>query len=299
MFKIYSNEKIAAGIFKMILEAPLVSATARPGQFMMIRIDEQGERIPLTIADISDKTITIVYQIAGVTTYRLTEKKAGEYVSDVVGPLGHATDTDKIGTVCCVGGGVGIAELYPVAKAYKNAGNSVIIIIGARNKELLIFKKELEFLDAEMFVVTDDGSFGEKGFVTDVLKRLLDSGRKMEPTRAKARGSLGGILSPDLSYRGECINLVYAVGPGVMMEAVSNLTRPYGVKTLVSLNTVLVDGTGMCGSCRIQVGTETKFACVDGPEFDGHLVNFKELKARQSLFKEQENHACKIRGIIK
>ena len=273
MFKIYSNEKIAAGIFKMIIEAPLVSARARAGQFMMIRIDERGERIPLTIADRSDKTITIVYQVAGVTTYRLTEKKAGEYVSDAVGPLGHATDTDKIGTVCCVGGGVGIAELYPVAKAYKNAGNSVIIIIGARNKELLIFKKELEFLGAEMFVVTDDGSFGEKGFVTNALKKLIDSGK--------------------------IINLVYAVGPGVMMEAVSNLTKPYGVKTLVSLNTVLVDGTGMCGSCRIQVGTETKFACVDGPEFDGHLVNFKELKARQNLFKEQENHACKIRGIIK
>ena len=273
MFKIYSNEKIAAGIFKMILEAPLVSARAMAGQFMMIRIDEQGERIPLTIADRSDKTITIVYQVAGVTTYRLTEKKAGEYVSDAVGPLGHATDTDKIGTVCCVGGGVGIAELYPVAKAYKNAGNSVIIIIGARNKELLIFKEELELLGAEMFVVTDDGSFGEKGFVTNALKKLIDSDR--------------------------IINLVYAVGPGVMMEAVSNLTKPYGVKTLVSLNTVLVDGTGMCGSCRIQVGTETKFACVDGPEFDGHLVNFKELKARQSLFKEQESHACKIRGIIK
>ena len=273
MFKIYSNEKIAEGIFKMILEAPLVSARAKAGQFMMIRIDEQGERIPLTIADISDKTITIVYQVAGVTTYRLTEKKSGEYVSDVVGPLGHATDTDKIGAVCCVGGGVGIAELYPVAKAYKKAGNDVIIIIGARNKELLIFKKELELLGAEMFVVTDDGSFGEKGFVTNVLKKLIDSGR--------------------------IINLVYVVGPGVMMEAVSDLTKPYGVKTLVSLNTVLVDGTGMCGSCRIQVGTETKFACVDGPEFDGHLVNYKELKARQSLFKEQENHACKIRGVIK
>jgi len=149
----------------------------------------------------------------------------------------------------------------------------MIIIIGARNKELLIFKKELELLGAEMFVVTDDGSFGEKGFVTNVLKKLIDSGR--------------------------IINLVYAVGPGVMMEAVSNLTKPHGVKTLVSLNTVLVDGTGMCGSCRIQVGTETKFACVDGPEFDGHLVNYKELKARQSLFKEQENHACKIRGVIK
>jgi ferredoxin/flavodoxin---NADP+ reductase len=272
MFKIYSNEKIAAGIFKMVIDAPLVAAKAKAGQFMMIKIDEQGERIPLTIADIKDNTITIVYQVAGVTTYRLAEKKPGEFVSDAVGPLGHATDVKKIGTVCCVGGGVGIAELYPVAKAYKNSGNDVIIIIGSRNKDLLIFRKELELLGAEMYVVTDDGSFGEKGFVTNALKKLIDSGRK--------------------------INIVYAVGPGVMMEAISNLTRPYGIKTLVSLNTVLVDGTGMCGSCRIQVGSETKFACVDGPEFDGHLVNFKELKVRQNLFKEQELHACKIRGIL-
>ncbi len=273
MFNIISNAKIAHGIFKMVIDAPLVAGKAKSGQFIMIRIDDRGERIPLTIADKNGRDITIVYQVVGVTTYRLSEKKAGEFISDVVGPLGHATDMKKIGTVCCVGGGVGIAELYPVARAYKNAGNSVIIIIGARDKELLIFKKELELLGAEMFVVTDDGSLGEKGFVTNVLKKLIGSGR--------------------------IINLVYAVGPGVMMEAVSNLTKPYGVKTLVSLNTVLVDGTGMCGSCRIQVGTETKFACVDGPEFDGHLVNYKELKARQGLFKEQENHACKIRGIIR
>jgi NAD(P)H-flavin reductase len=201
----------------------------------------------------------------------MAKKEKEGLISDVVGPLGHATDVRKLGLVCCIGGGVGIAELYPVAKAYKNAGNNIIIIIGAKNKELLIFKKEFEDLGGELFITTDDGSLGEKGFVSDMLKRLISSGRK--------------------------IGLVYAVGPGVMMEAVSNLTKPYGIKTLVSLNTVLVDGTGMCGSCRIQVGNETKFVCVDGPEFDGHLVNFKELKARQSLFKEQEKHACKIRGI--
>ncbi|MFA5389250.1 MAG: sulfide/dihydroorotate dehydrogenase-like FAD/NAD-binding protein [Candidatus Omnitrophota bacterium] len=272
MFKILSNENIAPNIFKMAIKAPLLAAKARAGQFMILRIDDKGERIPLTIADKDGENITIVYQVAGVTTHRLAEKKAGEAVSDVVGPLGHATDVKKIGTVCCVGGGVGIAELYPVAKAYKNAGNNVVVIIGARNKELLIFKKELTSLGVELHVVTDDGSDGEKGFVSDILKRLIDSGKK--------------------------IDLVYAVGPGIMMEVVSNLTRPYGIKTLVSLNTVLVDGTGMCGSCRIQVGNETKFACVDGPEFDGHLVNFKELKARQGLFKEQEKHACKIRGIL-
>jgi len=272
MFKILCNEKIAPSIFKMVIEAPLVSLKARAGQFMMIRVDERGERIPLTIADKADNTITIVYQVAGVTTYRLTEKKAGEFVFDVVGPLGHATCVNKIGTVCCVGGGVGIAELYPVAKAYKNSGNNLIVIVGARNKEFLIFKKELEGLGCQLLIVTDDGSLGEKGFVSDALKRLIDSGNE--------------------------IDLVYAVGPGIMMEVVSNLTKPYGIKTLVSLNTVLVDGTGMCGSCRIQVGSETKFACVDGPEFDGHQVNFKELKMRQGLFKDQEKHACKIRGIL-
>ncbi|MFA4992127.1 MAG: sulfide/dihydroorotate dehydrogenase-like FAD/NAD-binding protein [Candidatus Omnitrophota bacterium] len=272
MFKILSNEKIAPQIFKMVLEARLTAKKALPGQFVIIRIDEKGERVPLTIAGNDGENITIVYQAVGVTTHRLTEKKKGEYLSDVAGPLGHSTDTKKAGTVCCVGGGVGIAELYPVAKAYKTAGNKVLVIIGARNKELLIFRKELEDAASELFVTTDDGSAGEKGFVSGVLKRIIDSGEK--------------------------IDLVYAVGPGIMMEVISNLTRPYGIKTLVSLNTVLVDGTGMCGSCRIEVGSETKFVCVDGPEFDGHQVNFKELKARQSLFKEQERHACKIRGIV-
>lgn len=273
MFNVLRNEQIAPAIFKMVINAPLVAAKAKPGQFIIVRVDDKGERIPLTIADNDGKNITIVYQAVGVTTYKLAEKKSGEFVSDVVGPLGHATDIRKIGTVCCVGGGVGIAELYPVAKAYRDSGNNVIVIIGARNKELLIFKKELELLGIEIFIATDDGSAGEKGFVTDILNGLMSSGRK--------------------------IDLVYAVGPGVMMEAVSNSTKQYAIKTLVSLNTVLVDGTGMCGSCRIQVGSETKFACVDGPEFDGHMVNFEELKARQDLFKEQERHACKIRGIIK
>jgi len=271
MFKILDNEQIAQSIFKMVLEAPLVATKARPGQFIMIRIDEQGERIPLTIADTDGKNVAIVYQTVGVTTYRLSGLKKGEFISDFVGPLGHASDIKKTGTVCCVGGGVGISELYPFVKAHKNAGSGIIVIIGARNKDLLIFKKEFEELRVELLITTDDGSMGEKGFVTDILKGLIDSGRK--------------------------IDLVYAVGPGVMMEAVSNLTRPFGIKTLVSLNTVLVDGTGMCGSCRIQVGNDTKFVCVDGPEFDGHLVNFKELKARQNLFREQEKHACKIRGI--
>ncbi|MBU1006138.1 MAG: sulfide/dihydroorotate dehydrogenase-like FAD/NAD-binding protein [Candidatus Omnitrophica bacterium] len=272
MFKIISNKKLAPQIFKMEIEAELVARKASAGQFVMIRIDDKGERIPLTIAGIDGKKITIVYQVAGVSTYKLTKKKEGEALQDVVGPLGHKTETKDIGTVCCVGGGVGIAELYPVAKAYRSAGNKVIVIIGARNKELVIFKDELSKVSDEMFVTTDDGSDGEKGFVSGVLKRLVDSGKK--------------------------IDLVYAVGPAIMMKVTANLTRPYAIKTLASLNSILVDGTGMCGSCRVEVGGETKFACVDGPEFDAHKVNFEELMARQLLFKEQEKHACKIRGIL-
>ncbi|MFC1666800.1 sulfide/dihydroorotate dehydrogenase-like FAD/NAD-binding protein [Candidatus Omnitrophota bacterium] len=273
VFKILSNENMAPAIFRMELEAPLVGRKAAAGQFVIIRIDEQGERIPLTIAGHDERNITIVYQDVGVTTHRLTEKNPGEFLEDVSGPLGHKTQAEKVGTVCCIGGGVGIAELYPAAKAYKSCGNKVIVIIGARNKELVIFKKELSKACDEIFVTTDDGSGGEKGFVSDVLKSLIDSGTK--------------------------IDLVYAVGPAIMMKVIADLTRPYKIKTLASLNTVLVDGTGMCGSCRIEVNGETKFVCVDGPEFDGHGVNFEELMTRQSLFKEQERHACKIRGILK
>jgi len=272
MFKILSNRQIAPKVFKMELEASLVARKALAGQFVIIRIDEKGERIPLTIADHDEKNITIVYLVVGVTTHRLTEKKAGEGLLDVAGPLGHNTDLKKIGTVCCIGGGVGIAELYPVAKAYRASGNKVIVIIGAKTKELVIFKKELSGVCDEMLVTTDDGSEGEKGFVSGALKKLIDSGKK--------------------------IGLVYAVGPAIMMKVVSEVTRPYDIRTIVSLNTVLVDGTGMCGSCRIEVGGETKFACVDGPEFDAHKVNFEELMARQGLFKTQERHACKIRGIL-
>ncbi|MBU1852973.1 MAG: sulfide/dihydroorotate dehydrogenase-like FAD/NAD-binding protein [Candidatus Omnitrophica bacterium] len=272
MFKILSNEQIAPGIFNMQLVAPLVARKAKAGQFVMIRIDEHGERIPLTIASNDAENITIVYQVVGVTTHRLTEKKNNDFLLDVVGPLGHETQIEKLGTVCCIGGGVGIAELYPVTRAYKSSGNKVIVIIGAKNKGLVIFKEELKEICDEMFITTDDGSEGEKGFVSDVMKRLIDSGRK--------------------------IDLVYAVGPAIMMKIIADLTRPFDIKTMVSLNSVLVDGTGMCGSCRVEVGGETKFVCVDGPEFDAHRVNFEELMSRQSLFKEQEKHACKIRGIV-
>lgn len=272
MFKILSNDKIAPDTFQMKLGAPLVAGKAAAGQFVIVRIDEKGERIPLTIADHDEKNITIVYQVVGVSTYRLAQKKKDEFLQDVVGPLGHRTEVKKMGTVCCIGGGVGIAELYPVAKAYKSSDNKVIGIIGARNKELLIFKKELGKVCDELFITTDDGSEGEKGFVSDVLNGLIGSGRK--------------------------IDMVYTVGPAIMMKVISDLTRPYNIETLVSLNTVLVDGTGMCGSCRVEVGGKTKFVCVDGPDFNAHDVNFEELMARQGLFKKQEKHACKIKGII-
>ncbi len=271
MFKILSNKKIAPRIFKMELEAPLVAKKAKAGQFVIVRIDERGERIPLTVADHGAEGITIVYQEVGVTTHRLTEKKNGEFLQDVVGPLGHATEAKKIGAVCCIGGGVGIAELYPVARAYKDSGNKVIVIVGARNKELIIFKKELSKVCDEMFVMTDDGSDGKKGFVSDALKEIMDSGKG--------------------------IDLVYAVGPAIMMKVVADVTRTKKIKTIASLNTVLVDGTGMCGSCRIEAEGGTKFVCVDGPEFDAHTVNFDELMARQLLFKEQEGHACKLNNL--
>lgn len=272
MFKILSNQNIAPQIFKMEVAAPLVAIKALPGQFVMIRIDEHGERIPLTIADHDPKNITIVYQVVGVTTYKLAQKKSGESLLDVVGPLGHSTETEKIGTVCCIGGGIGIAELYSVSKAYKTKGNKMIVIIGARNKELVIFKKELGKISDNIFITTDDGSEGKKALVSDALKELIVSGTR--------------------------IDLAYAVGPAIMMKAISDLTKSYRIKTIVSLNSVLVDGTGMCGSCRVEVGGETRFVCVDGPEFDGHKVNFEELMTRQSLFKEQEKHACKIRGVL-
>lgn len=269
MFKILSNAQIAPGIFKMELEAPLVARKAGAGQFVMIRIDEEGERIPLTIANNDDKNITICYQVVGVTTYRLSGRRNGEGLLDVVGPLGHKTEVKKVGSVCCIGGGIGITEIYPVAKAYKSSGNKVIVIIGARNKELVIFKKELREVSDEVIITTDDGSEGKKGFTSGSLKMLIDSKKD--------------------------IDLVYAVGPAMMMKVISDLTRPYEIKTIASLNTVLVDGTGMCGSCRIEVGGETKFVCVDGPEFDAHKVNFNQLMTRQSLFKDQEKHACQMK----
>jgi len=263
----------------MTIMEPAIAQNAKPGQFVVIRIDEKGERIPLTVFDIdkANGTITIIFQKAGTSTAKLYEASAGSELKDVVGPLGKPTHIEKFGKAACVGGGVGAAEAYPGAKALKAAGNEVTVIIGSRTKELLILEKELKEASDRLYIATDDGSYEKKGFVTDIIK--------------------------DLFSKGEKFDIVFAVGPVMMMKAVSDLTRQYNIKTIVSLNSNMVDATGMCGTCRVTVGGEVKFACVDGPEFDGHLVDFKELVERNNRFLKQEResfelfkHKCKLDG---
>ncbi|RLG98966.1 sulfide/dihydroorotate dehydrogenase-like FAD/NAD-binding protein [Candidatus Bathyarchaeota archaeon] len=248
----------------MDVEAPLIAKKAEAGQFVIVRVDERGERIPLTLVD-WDKdrgVITLVYQAVGLTTRKLSEKKEGEHILDVVGPLGNPGAAEKFGTVAVIGGGVGVAAAYPRAKQLRQKGNYVISIIGARSSNLLIFEDEMRSVSDELYISTDDGTKGRKGFVSDVLRDLLQGGRK--------------------------IDYVFAVGPTVMMRAVAKVTKEYRVKTDVSLNPIMVDGTGMCGACRVRVGGETKFTCVDGPEFDGHQVDFEELLTRLNTYREEE-----------
>jgi NAD(P)H-flavin reductase len=267
MYKILKKEKIGPNLNKFVIEAPLVTRNYQPGQFVILKVDEVGERIPITIAE-ADKdkgTITIFVQEVGKTTYKLGELKAGDSISDVVGPLGHPAKVDKIGTVVTIGGGVGTAIVYPETKAFKEAGNYVISIIGFRNKEHVILEEEMRKCSDELYILTDDGSYGKKGFTTDELQELENAGRKMD--------------------------LVIAIGPAIMMKKVSEMTKQYNVKTIVSLNSTMMDATGMCGGCRVEVDGETKFACVDGPEFDGHKVNFDLLIKRLSTYEEQEKEA--------
>lgn len=266
MNKIVFSQRLAPNIKKIVVEAPFIAKKVLPGQFVVIIIDKKGERIPLTVVD-SNKgkgTITLIFQELGKTTFRLGKLKVGSKISNILGPLGVSTEIEKVGTVITVGGGVGIAEVYPVTRAFKEIGNRVISIIGARNKSMLILKKELQKVSDRLFITTDDGSEGRKGFVSDVLKEIIGLDR---------------------------IELVYAVGPVPMMRKVCELTRSFKIKTLVCLNPIMVDATGMCGSCRVCVGGETKFGCVDGPDFDGHLVDFEELQMRLNLFSEQEKRA--------
>jgi len=264
MFQIISKEELAPTISKFVIKAPFVAPKRKAGNFVIIRVEETGERIPLTIVDGDAKagTITLIVQAIGKTTKMLCRKKAGDSIPDVVGPLGHATPVANFGTVACVGGGVGTAELYPIAKALKDAGNTIHTIVGARSKDLVILEKEMASVSDRLYVTTDDGSYSRKGFVTDQLKDILDA-------------KLG-------------ISAVYAIGPLPMMKAVASLTKSYGVKTIVSLNAIMVDGTGMCGGCRVTVDNKMKFACVDGPEFDAHKVDFDELIMRNRTYTDME-----------
>ena len=271
MYKILSAEELSAGVKSFIVEAPMVARKCQAGQFIILRIDEVGERIPLTIADYDREkgTIQLIFQEVGDTTRQLGTLKAGEALLDVAGPLGKATEIENYGTVVCIGGGIGVAPVYPIARAYKKAGNRVVSIIGARNADLLIMEREMRSVSDVLHITTDDGSAGRKGLVVDPLKDMIAAGEK--------------------------IDRVMAIGPMVMMRGVAEVTRPYGIHTLVSLNPIMVDGTGMCGDCRCSVGGETKFACVDGPEFDGHAVDFNGLMSRARMYQTQERQ-CKGDG---
>jgi ferredoxin--NADP+ reductase len=275
-YEIVEKENLAPTVTRFVIRAPFIARKRKAGNFVMVRVENHGERIPLTIADgdPSAGTITIIVQAIGKTTKQLCALPAGGAILDVVGPLGNPTPIHQHGTVVCIGGGVGTAELYPITRALKDAGNRVLSIIGARSRDLVILEREMGACSDETFVTTDDGSYGRKGFVTDQLKDLLD-------TR-------------------EGIGAVFAIGPLPMMKAVANLTRPYGVHTLVSLNTIMVDGTGMCGGCRVTVGGDMKFACVDGPEFDAHQVDFDELMMRNRTYlrmeQQSEEHYCRLQA---
>ena len=273
MYQILEKKTLSETVKLMEIKAPLVAKKAQAGQFIILRIDENGERIPLTIADYDRKegTITIIFMEVGKTTVQLGKLKKGDKILNFAGPLGQPSEIENFGTVVCVGGGVGIAPLYPIVRALKQAGNHVISILGARNEKLLLLEDEIKEFSDEFFIATDDGSKGHKGFVSDVLQKQIDEREK--------------------------INLVVAVGPVIMMKVVADLTKKYDIKTTVSLNPIMVDGTGMCGGCRVSVGGETKFACVDGPEFNGHLVDFKNLMIRNRRFVKEEEHACKLAGV--
>ncbi|TWT82954.1 Dihydroorotate dehydrogenase B (NAD(+)), electron transfer subunit [Planctomycetes bacterium CA13] len=263
MYPIVEAKLLAPDVKLFRIHAPRVARKRKAGQFVIIRIDEHGERIPLTIADSDDQgNITIIVQGVGKTTKWLNTLNTGDTILDVVGPLGEESEIGNFGTVVVIGGGVGTAIAYPTAVAMKQAGSRVISIVGARNKELLILEEELQATSDELCIMTDDGSYGEQGFVTQKLQELID--------------------------RGETIARVLAIGPIPMMRAVADVTREKGIKTIVSLNPIMVDGTGMCGGCRVQVGGKSKFACVDGPEFDAHDVDFEILIQRNSLYKDQE-----------
>ena len=264
MYKILLREDLVPGIHLFQVAAPAVAKKAQPGQFVVVRIDEKGERIPLTIADWDEGggSVTIVFMEVGTTTARLALLEAGDAIADFVGPLGLPAHIEKFGTVVCIAGGVGAAPIAPIARALKSAGNKIISILGARSKDLLFWEDKLRSVSDQMIVTTDDGTYGRQGVVTEPLKELRESGEK--------------------------VDRVIAIGPGIMMKFCAKTTEPFGIKTIVSLNPIMVDGTGMCGCCRVSVSGETKFTCVDGPDFDGHQVDWDLLFARQCIYLDEE-----------
>jgi NAD(P)H-flavin reductase len=265
-YKIIDKRTLNDEDYYLEIDAPLIAQNFKAGQFAIVRIDKKSERVPLTISDVnSDKgTISLIIKAVGKSTHSLRELKVGDEILDVVGPLGNPSEIDNYGTVICVGGGTGIACLYPIIRALKAAGNQVISIIGGRTKDRIIWEDEIRSNSDDLIVTTDDGSYGRKGVVTEPLEELL---------------------------KDRTIDRVIAIGPPIMMKFVAKTTEPYGIKTIVSLNTIMVDGTGMCGACRVFINDEMKFACIDGPEFDGHNVNFDEVMRRLNMFREKESDA--------
>lgn len=274
MFKIIEKRRLNDAMTLMKLDAPHIARKAKPGQFVILRVDEHGERIPLTVNDTDPDggSVTIIFQIVGQTTRLLDSYEEGKSIQDLVGPLGMPTHLEGIKRAAVIGGGAGCAIAYPQAKALFNMGAHVDMIAGFRNKDIIILEDEMRAVSSRLFITTDDGSNGHKGFVTDVLKSLLEKGEKYDA--------------------------VIAIGPLPMMKAVCAVTDNPRIKTIVSMNPIMIDGTGMCGGCRVVVGGEVKFACVDGPDFDGHLVDFDSARQRLAMYKEEESHACRLRGQI-
>jgi ferredoxin/flavodoxin---NADP+ reductase len=266
MYRIVDKEIFSENVIKLVIEAPEISRSRKPGHFVIVRMDEKGERIPLTIAGADEEkgTITLIIQRVGVTSHKLTELKSGDFIRDVAGPLGKATHIEKVGTVLCAGGGVGVAPLFPIVEGFKKAGNRIITVLAARSKELIILEEQMRQNSDEVIIMTDDGSCGKKGLVTHGMEEVI---------------------------KNEKVDLSVVIGPAVMMKFACLLTKKYNIPTIASLNTIMVDGTGMCGACRCTVDGKTRFVCVDGPEFDGHSVNFDEMFLRLSAYKEKELEA--------
>lgn len=274
MNKIISIKKLAENVNEYVIDAPKVAKNAKAGQFVILRVDEEGERVPFTICDM-DKTkgtITILVQTVGYSTMKLAALKAGDFINDFTGPLGQATNLNEAKSILLVGGGIGTAVIFPQAKYLKSEGKHIDVIIGARNKSLIMYEQEFKNNCDNLYIATDDGSYGQKGFVTDIVKNLLTANPK-------------------------AYDVVFAVGPMIMMKMVCLTTKPFNVHTVISMNTIMVDGTGMCGGCRLTVDGKIKYACVDGPEFDGHKVDFDEAMLRSRFYREQEaEHICRLTG---